>query len=182
MVPVNSLNDRFYISPLIRLTLLLFYLALVLPLPVLALATRAPVSPWLLGVGGVLGGVLLHGVLSERVEVNGIGIRVVYPRWLWFRQGWSLPWAEIKALRPRSTGQGGLVYYFVTQAEDQAYLLPMRIAGFARLVGRVEAQTGLDTQSVKPLSQPWMYLILLGLTILLLLVDVWTLGMAYQLA
>ncbi len=42
----------------------------------------------------------------------------------------------------------------------------------------VAAKTGIDTQDVRPLSQPWMYLILLGLTLLLLLVDIWTIQAA----
>jgi len=77
------------------------------------------------------------------------------------------------ALKPRSTGQGGIVYYFLNQA-GQGFLLPMRVAGFARLVRHVQAKTGIDTTDVKPLSQPWMYLILLGFTLLLLLIDGWT--------
>ncbi|NES68581.1 MAG: hypothetical protein F6K24_26810, partial [Okeania sp. SIO2D1] len=87
------------------------------------------------------------------------------------------PWAEIKALKPRTTGQGGLVYYFVSNSE-KGYLLPMRIVGFAKLVRIVEAKTGIDTTDVRPLSQPWMYLILFGCTILLLLVDAWTISNA----
>ena len=90
-----------------------------------------------------------------------------------FRKGWSLPWSEIKALKPRTTGQGGLVYYFLSQSGD-AYLLPMRVAGFAKLVREVEAKTGINTTDVRPLAQPWMYSILLGFTLLLLLVDSWT--------
>ena len=50
----------------------------------------------------------------------------------------------------------------------------MRIAGFARLVNLVQAKTGIDTSNVYPLAQPWMYMILLGLSLLLLLVDGWT--------
>jgi hypothetical protein len=50
----------------------------------------------------------------------------------------------------------------------------MRVAGFGKLVRLVEAKTGIDTTDVRPLSQPWMYLILLGCTLLLLLVDAWT--------
>ncbi|MBE9077183.1 hypothetical protein IQ241_07720 [Romeria aff. gracilis LEGE 07310] len=175
--------DQFQISPLIRLTLLSLYVALVLPLPVLAEVTQTSVPPALLWMGAVLGGTVLYGVLSERVQVDAKGIRVTYPAWvrLFLRRGWALDWSDVKALKPRSTGQGGLVYYFVSQAEDRAYLLPMRVVGFARLVRYVEARTGIDTRDVKPLSQPWMYLILLGFTLLLLGVDGWTLWTANSL-
>ncbi|HTL88131.1 MAG TPA: hypothetical protein VL134_01935, partial [Leptolyngbya sp.] len=83
-------------------------------------------------------------------------------------------------LKPRSTGQGGLVYYFLNQS-GEGFLLPMRVVGFARLVNRVQAETGIDTTDVKPLSQPWMYLILLGFTMLLLLIDAWTVSTAIAL-
>jgi hypothetical protein len=81
----------------------------------------------------------------------------------------------VKDLRARSTGQGGLVYYFVSDenGEEKGYLLPMRVAGFARLVNLVEKYTNIETKDVKPLSQPWMYLFLLVLTGFLALVDTW---------
>lgn len=170
----------FRISPLIRITLLTLYVALTLPLPVLAEVTAAPVPGSVLAVGVGLGAIALYGGLSEQVVVDKTGIAVRYPGWVrWLlRRGWSLAWTEITALKPRSTGQGGLVYYFITVAGDRAYLLPMRVAGFAALVGWVERYTELDTRDVKPLAQPWMYLILLGVSLLLLLVDGWTLWTA----
>lgn len=169
-----SEQRTFRISPLIRLTLLAFYTALTLPLPFLAKLTAAPVPPVVLICGLVVGAILLYGALSEQVVLNEQAIQVTYPgwvRWLW-RKGWSLQWSEIQALKPRSTGQGGLVYYFLSQT-GEAYLLPMRVAGFAELVRQVQAKTGIDTQDVRPLSQPWMYLILLLLTLLLLAIDLW---------
>lgn len=173
-------SDSFKISPLIQLTLLSLYIALVIPLPFLSALTQSSVSPTLLWVGALIGGTVLYGVLSEKVEVDEAGIAVTYPAWVraFGRQGWALKWSEITALKPRSTGQGGIVYYFLNKAEDRAYLLPMRVVGFARLVRYVEAKTEIDMRDVKPLSQPWMYLILLGLTAMLLLVDIWAIATA----
>jgi hypothetical protein len=87
--------------------------------------------------------------------------------------------ALVRHYRPEAstTGQGGLVYYFLSKT-GQAYLLPMRVAGFGRLVALVQAKTGIDTRDVRPLSQPWMYLILLGCTVLLLAIDAWTIWTA----
>jgi len=45
----------------------------------------------------------------------------------------------------------------------------------------VQAKTGIDMSDVRPLSQPWMYLFLLGLTLLLLLMDAWTIATALTL-
>lgn len=172
----------FRLSPLVRITLLSLYVALTLPLPFLAKVTQAPIPPWILAIALTCGFVALYAVMTERVVLDETGIRVVYAGWvpkLW-RSGWSLAWSDIQALKPRSTGQGGLVYYFVTK-NNEARLLPMRVAGFARLVRVVQAKTGIDTQDVRPLSQPWMYAILLGLTLLLLLMDSWTIWTAIAL-
>ena len=170
----------FRISPLIRITLIALYLALTIPLPFLSQASASAVPPWLLWLGIALGLVPLYGVLSERVIVDDEKIQVTYPFWVpaFFRRGWSLPWAEVKDLKLRSTGQGGIVYYFISKSEQKAYLLPMRVVGFARLVKLVEDKTGIDTTDVRPLSQPWMYLILLVFSLLLFVADGWTIWMA----
>jgi len=167
--------SSFGISRLIRLTLLGLYAALTVPLPFLAQVTSAPVPPSWLWVGITTGAIALYAALSERVVLDPEGIQVTYPRWVpgWLRRGWVLPWKEVQALKPRSTGQGGLVYYFLSKS-GKAYLLPMRVSGFAKLVQQVQEQTGINTTDVRPLAQPWMYLILLGLTLMLLAVDSWT--------
>lgn len=172
---VEASVSVFKLSPLIRLTLLLLYVSLTIPLPFLAEMTAASISASLLWAGIGLGGLLLYAALSERVVLDSDGIQVQYPGWVprFFRRGWVLPWSEVTALKPRSTGQGGLVYYFLNQT-GQAYLLPMRVAGFNRMVKRIQAETTIDMADVRPLSQPWMYFILLGCTLLLLAIDAWT--------
>lgn len=176
---VPPLPQVFRLSPLVRITLLLLYTALTVPLPFLADLTQAPIPGAVLAIALSLGAIALNAALSERVVLNDSEIAVTYPGWVprFWRKGWSLPWTDIKALKPRTTGQGGLVYYFLTQA-GEARLLPMRVAGFNRLVQSVQAKTGIDTQDVRPLAQPWMYFILLGFTLLLLLVDAWTIWTA----
>ncbi|MEQ8969981.1 MAG: hypothetical protein RIE73_06245 [Coleofasciculus sp. C1-SOL-03] len=179
---VQSSPSTFRLSPLIRITLLSLYVALTVPLPFLAQVSDAPVPPALLWGGIGLGLLALYGALSERVIVDNEKIQVTYPKWVprFFRKGWELHWTDVKDLKMRTTGQGGLVYYFVSQSSEQAYLLPMRVVGFARLVKLVETYTGIDTTDIRPLAQPWMYLILLGLTLLLLLVDGWTIWTVFS--
>lgn len=178
-IETRSSRIVFRISPIIRITLLSLYSALLIPLPFLSQAVKAPVTPELLWVGIGLGAITLYAALTEQVITDEHGIQVTYPAWVpaLFRKGWSLPWTEIKALKPRTTGQGGLVYYFLSQS-GQGYLLPMRIAGFAKLVRIVQQKTGIDTTDVRPLSQPWMYFILFGCTLFLLLIDAWTITTA----
>jgi hypothetical protein len=168
----------FHISPIIRITLTLFYLALLLPLPFLAQLT-AGASPGLMTIGLLLGLVALQGALAQRVVVDDRAIQVQYPWWVpgVMVKSWSLPWSEVADLKMRTTGQGGLVYYLIDR-QAQGYLLPMRIAGFAQLTEILATHTGIDTKDVRPLAQPWMYFILGGLTLLLLAIDAWAIAMA----
>lgn len=171
----NVSSNIFGVSPLIRITLLLLYIVLTVPLPFLSNFTHSAVPASYLSGGLVIGFVFLYGALSDRVILDDQGISLVYPRWFpsLLRKGWSLSWQDINALKPRITGQGGIVYYFVSKNSDQTYLLPMRVVGFARLVQQVQERTGIDTSDVRPLAQPWMYLILLVFTLLMLLIDSW---------
>lgn len=170
------------ISPLIKITLISLYGVLTIPLPFLAAFTQVPISPMVLWLGIGLGLIFLIGALSEKVILDKQGIQVTYPAWLaWIlRKNWSLQWPEIKALKLRTTGQGGFVYYFTTTQNDRAYLLPMRVAGFKQLVEMVQAKTQIDTTEIKPLAQPWMYFILLALTLFLGLIDIWTIWTTQQ--
>lgn len=175
--------QQFNLSPLIRITLLTLYSALLVPLPFLSQVTDAPVSPLILWIGIGIGAVLLYASLTERVLVDPQGIQVAYARWvpkLW-RKGWSLAWNDITALKPRSTGQGGIVYYFLNQKADRAYLLPMRVAGFARLLDYIQAHTPINMNDVKPLAQPWMYILLFGCALFLWLIDAWVIWMSVSL-
>lgn len=182
-----AVSQTFAIALLTLLTLLTLYLALTLPLPVLADVTVTPIpSSFLWGaivLGAiVLGAIGLYGGLSERVQVDAVSIQVGYPAWVNFflRRGWTLSWAQIQALKPRSTGQGGLVYDWVGD-DQEAYLLPMRVSEFAPLTWYIQAHTDIERQDVKPLAQPWMYFMLLMCAALLLGVDSWVLWTATQL-
>lgn len=159
-------EQLFRVSPLIRLTLLCLYGALLLPLPFL------PQAPGWLGAALLAGALLVWGALGEEVIVKEDGIELRYPWWIrsWLRSGWILPWSEIKAIKPRTTGQGGLVYYLLHRSGD-GYLLPMRMADFNRFVLLVQQKTGIDTRDVRPLARPWMYIILLVFSLCLLAVD-----------
>lgn len=170
---LKSSNLVFRISPLIRITLLTLYFALIIPLPFLVKVTLAPIPIWLLWLGILIGGIVIFGVLTEKVVLDEEKIKVCYPAWIaiFLHKGWHLYWSEITELKMRTTGQGGLVYYFITKEKDRAYLLPMRVAGFAKMVTEVEKKTAINTKDIRPLSQPWMYLILLVFSGFLLLID-----------
>lgn len=170
----------FKISPIVRITLASLYIALTIPLPFLADFTNSPIPSSALWVGISIGAIALYGALSERVILDDEQIKVAYPNWVptFFRKGWSLSWQEIDKLKMRTTGQGGLVYYFTSDASKTAYLLPMRIAGFNKMVNIITEKTGIETADIRPLSQPWMYMILFACTIVLWFFDGWAIWTA----
>lgn len=152
-------------APLIRVTLLLLYLALVLPLPLLSpVGLQRPML-----VASLLGLGLVVAITSEQVELSEAGIRVGHPAWCaWIlRRGWSLPWDQIRALTPVGTSQGGRVFYVRTTSQ-QAYLLPQRVARFEQFLTRFASKTGLDCAGVARLTPPWTYQVLAVLSAALL--------------
>lgn len=167
-------------SPLITWTILGFYAALTIPLPLLAQQTQAPVPPWLLVLALVIGGLVLLATLSYRVELDQQGMAIFYPAWVpdVLRRQWSVQWSEVTGMQPRGTSQGGLVYYLLTTS-GTAYLLPMRVAGFSQMLRFIQTQTGLDTTLIRPLAQPWMYGLLGLFALLMFAIDAWVL-MAVQ--
>ena len=158
-------------APLIRFTLLGLYLALVLPLPLLA---PEPLRQPLL-LASITGLVLVLAITSERVALDAHGLRVGHPPWCaWLlRRGWQLPWSRITALTPVTTSQGGLVYYVRSAAKEgdrspDAWLLPQRVARFDDFLARFTRATGLDTNGIGRISPPWTYQLLALLSGLLL--------------
>jgi hypothetical protein len=158
-------NQRYPMAPLIRFTLISLYLALVLPLPLLA---PPELQTWL-WAALPLGLVAILALVSEQVELTGEGIRVGHPSWCaWLlRRGWQLNWDAITGLTPVATSQGGRVFY-VRTADGSAYLLPQRVQAFEDFLSRFSQASGLDTSSIGRISPPWTYQLLAVLCGLLL--------------
>jgi len=148
---------RYPMAPLIRFTLISLYLALVLPLPLLA---PAELQPWL-WTALPLGLAVILALVSEQVELSESGIRVGHPAWCaWLlRRGWQLNWDQITGLTPVTTSQGGRVFYVRTE-NGSAYLLPQRVQAFEDFLGQFSRQSGLDTSSIGRISPPWTYQLL----------------------
>lgn len=152
-------------APLIRFTLISLYLALVLPLPAVAPpAARPP-----LAIAVAAGLVLMLAITSERVVLDDQGIAVVPAPWCAavLRRGWQLAWADVVALTPVVTSQGGRVYY-VRASGGAAYLLPQRVAHFTDFLERFTAATGLASTGIGRISPPWTYQLLALLSALML--------------
>ncbi|MCP9824668.1 hypothetical protein [Synechococcus sp. EJ6-Ellesmere] len=154
------------VAPLIRFTLLGLYLALVLPLPLLATPPLRPA----LTAALPLGFVLVAALLSERVRLDQEGITVGHPRWCaWLlRRGWQLPWGQLEALTSVGTSQGGRVYYLRSR-DGRRLLLPQRVARFPAFLLQVQRTSGLDLSGVGRISPAWTYWALAGLSLTMLL-------------
>ena len=149
--------QRYPMAPLIRFTLISLYLALVLPLPLLA---PPELVVWL-WAAVPLGLALILALVSEEVELSDTGIRVGHPAWCaWLlRRGWQLNWGQITGLTPVTTSQGGRVFYVRTK-DGSAYLLPQRVQAFEDFLSRFSQASGLDTSSIGRISPPWTYQLL----------------------
>ena len=162
---MSNSNHCFQLSPLIRGTLITVYLALVLPLPALA---PESLRLWLLAAVP-FGLLVVLAMLSEQVTVTNSGITVGHPSWCsWLlRRGWSVKWAEMKALVPVGTRQGGKGFYITTHAPSHR-LLPQRLEHFDRFLNLIQSKSSLRTTGVGRLTPPWTYQLLAFLAALML--------------
>ena len=175
-MPTSCPQERFGLSLLIRFTLVSLYLALVIPLPLVA-----PTDLRLLMLFAILLGlVLVLGLLSEQVETNVEGIQVRYPSWIrWLlRRGWTMRWDEIRALVPVGTSQGGTVYY-VKSANLRHQLLPQRIERFDRFLDLMAQNSCVETGGIGRLTPPWTYQLLAALAGVMVLVEL-SVGRAFS--
>lgn len=164
--PANLNGPASYrMAPLIRGTLVLLYLALVLPLAPLAPDGLRP----LLLVALPVGLVLVLAISAEQVRLDDEAIAVAYPAWCgWLvRRGWRVPWSAVRALTPVATSQGGRVFYLRT-SDGSAYLLPQRVERFEDFLTRFGGYSGLDTAAIGRISPPWTYRLLALLSALML--------------
>ena len=163
--------ERFQLSPLIRLTLISLYVALVLPLPLLS---PDEMRLWMT-CGFLFGLVLVVGLLSEQVEADADGLKVGYPTWIrWLlRRGWSMRWHDIRALVPVGTSQGGTVYY-LKSADLRHQLLPQRIERFDQFLTILRRETNVSTAGIGRLTPPWTYQLLASLAVLMIIAELGT--------
>jgi hypothetical protein len=161
-------------APLIRITLLALYLALVLPLPSLA----PPAVQLVLWGCVALGLLVMVALTSERVVVDADGVRVAHPPWCgWcLRRGWALRWPEVAGLTPVATSQGGRVFYVRAKlnpsqgsgGRGQAYLLPQRVERFEAFLSQFTTYSGVSTAEVMRISPPWTYQLLAAMSVAML--------------
>ena len=162
-------------APLIRFTLIGLYLALVMPLPVLA-----PPALRLTMLGAVpIGLILVVAITSETVQLDSLGIRVGHPPWCgWLlRRGWSLAWNQVVGLTPVATSQGGRVFYVRGGDGSGAYLLPQRVDRFDDFLVRFSSCSGFKTTDVVRLTPAWTYRLLAVLTGMLMAGEVVAIGL-----
>jgi hypothetical protein len=163
------MSRRYGMAPLIRGTLVLLYLALVLPLPALAPSQLRP----LLLAALPLGLALVLAVSSERVELDASGLRLSHPAWCawWLRRGWQLRWDQITGITPVTTSQGGRVFYLRTSTTADgagtSVLLPQRLEQFDDFLTRFGRHTHLDVSCIGRISPAWTYQLLLALSALM---------------
>jgi hypothetical protein len=174
------MKTQYGMAPLIRGTLIVLYLALVMPLPFMATGGLQ----LLLLIAVPLGLLLVLAITSEMVTVTPDGLALAHPPWCawWLRRGWSLGWSEITNLTAVATSQGGRVYYL--RSAKGSFLLPQRLASFPNFLAQLKDHTQLDISGIGRISPPWTYQLLALISGLLLIAELLTAcfqGLGWQL-
>ena len=160
--------EIFYISNLIRFTLLWLYVGLTIPLIFLAPGDMV----FMMFALFIVGLVFFYGLLAERVTADEKFLASEHPKWIsWLLcRNWKIKWDTLIKIIPIKTSQGANIYYLQSKDLD-CKLLPQRVQNFEKLLSIINIKSGINIDKVSILSPLWTYQVLAVLTILILFVD-----------
>ena len=150
----------------VKSSLISLYLALTIPIPLISIDKLKILSIFTF----VLGLYLIINITSDYVETcnNKISYKTSFISKTLGRKNWEISWKDIKLIKTLPTSQGGKVYYFNTN-EDDNFLVPQRIENFERFLSIISKKTDIQTNKMSYISPLWTYKLLTLLSVLMII-------------
>ena len=153
----------------VKVSLILLYLALTLPIPYITISNLRYTSLILILVGLFI----IINISNETVKTNEeeVSLSTNLLSCLLGKKNWIINWKDIKDIKSYPTSQGSKVHYFITN-KDANYLIPQRLNNqkdFARVITN---NTGINTKNLTYISPLWTYNLLTIICFLMILAEV----------
>ena len=164
------MTEKFKTLFFVKSSLISLYLALTIPIPLIAIdKLKIPaISSFVLGL------CLIINITSDYVETcnNKISYKTSFISKALGRKNWEISWKDIKLIKSQPTSQGSKVYYFNTNKGDN-YLIPQRIENFERFLLIVSQNTGINIKEISYISPLWTYKLLTTLSVLMVIGEIY---------
>ena len=155
---IEKFKTLFYVKS----SLISLYLALTIPIPLIASEKFKIFSI----VTFVFGLFLIINITNDYVKTsdNKISYETSFISKFFGKKNWEIFWKDIKFIKSLPTSQGSRVHYFITNI-DESFLVPQRIEKFEKFLSIVEKNTKLSLEEVSYISPLWTYKLLTYLSV-----------------
>ena len=153
----------------VKSSIISLYLALTIPIPIIAIDKLKIPSI----TAFVLGLYLIISITSDYVETcdKKISYKTSLVSKTLGRKNWELLWEEINSIKSLPTSQGSKVHYFLTSKGDN-FLIPQRIYNFEKFLSIISRKTEIDFKDISYISPLWTYKVLTFLSVLMIFGEV----------
>ncbi len=161
--------EKFKTLFFVKSSLISLYLALTLPIPLIA-SENLKLLPTIIFLIGLF---LIIDITNDNVETSDE--KIVYKTSFFARilgkKSWEIYWKDITSLKSLPTSQGSKVYYFIT-CKDKSFLVPQRIDNFERFIQIISKKTNLNTVGLSHISPIWTYKILTYISLFMIVGEI----------
>ena len=157
--------EKFKTLFFVKSSLISLYLALTIPIPLIAIdKLRIPSI-----IAFILGLYLIINITSDYVETckYKIAYKTSFVSRILGRKNWEICWKDIKLIKPLPTSQGSKVYYFCNK-EGHNFLIPQRLENFEKFLLNVSKNTGIAINEISYISPLWTYKVLTLLSFMMI--------------
>ena len=161
--------EKFKTLFFVKSSLIALYLALTLPIPLIASENLKLITTIIF----LIGLLLIIDITNDNVETSDE--KIVYKTSFFARilvkKSWEINWKDITSLKSLPTSQGSKVYYFIT-CKDKSFLVPQRVDNFERFIQIISEKTNLNTVGLSYISPIWTYKILTYISIFMIVGEI----------
>ena len=157
--------EKFKTKFFVKSSLILLYLALTIPLPLISIDKLKNLSIVIF----ILGFYLIVNFRSDYVEIcdKKISYKTSLVSKIFGRNNWDIFLKEIKLIKSLPTSQGSKVFYFNT-SKGENFLIPQRLENFEKFLLIISTKTGINVKDITYISPLWTYKVLTFLSALMI--------------
>ena len=161
--------EKFKTLFFVKSSLISLYLALTIPIPIIANDQLKIISI----ITFALGLYLIINITSDYVETcdNKISYKSSFISKTLGKKNWEISWKDIKLIQSLPTSQGSKVFYFNTN-KGENFLIPQRVENFEKIMFIVSKNTGIEVKEIYRISPLWTYKLLTSLSVLMIIGEI----------
>ena len=150
----------------VKSSLIFLYLALTIPIPIIASEKLKIISIFAF----IFGLFLIIDITSDYVETsnNKISYKTSFFSYALGKKSWEIFWKDINSIKSVPTSQGSKVYYFQTN-KDQKFLVPQRVENIEEFLLIISSKTGIKFDGITYISPLWTYKLLTLISLAMIL-------------